>query len=360
MKFTIHRDAFRSAIQSINGVVANKTITPILSHILIVSLDGQIECKATDLETAVTTKADAKIITAGSVTIPAKLLSDVLNNLPSDVIHVTVDAGNTTVKCGNTECQINGSDVSDYPILPVIEGSPFMLASQPFRAALAQVVVATAADESRPVLTAVRVSVANNQMTLCAADGFRLAKAVIPIDTDAQWEILVPHKTITQLIKILPSDGNVEIVRNINLVQFTMPDSTITSRLIDGKYPDIERVIPTEYGNRLVIDVADINRALRVAGLLGTMIRITIAENQTHITIRSKDDTRGNNQTEVSVVSQGTPHDFAVNVQYIQEAIAACGGTQVVWETKSNQAPVIVKPVNNDNYLHVVMPMAVR
>jgi DNA polymerase-3 subunit beta len=358
MKFTIHRDDFRSAIQSMSGVVANKVVIPILSHILIVSHDGEIECKATDLETAVTVKRTAKIITAGSVTIPAKLLADVLNNLPSSEVAVTVTNGNTTITCGNTECQINGSDVSDYPDLPIIEGVPFTFASQPFRVALAQVVIATAADDSRPVLTAVRLSVANNQMTLCAADGFRLAKAIIPIETEATWEILVPSKTVTQLIKILPTDGNVQILQNSNLVQFTMTGSTITSRLIDGKYPDIERVIPTEYGNRLVIDVADANRALKVASLLGSMIRITIAE--THVTIRAKDDSRGNNQTEVPVLSDGTPHDFAVNVQFLQEAIAACGGTQVIWETKSSASPVIVKPMNNSNYLHVVMPMATR
>jgi DNA polymerase-3 subunit beta len=200
---------------------------------------------------------------------------------------------------------------------------------------------------------------ADSQLSLCAADGFRLATVNIPIEADATFHKLVPAKAIAQVIKALPNDGSIHIQIDVSFICFAMPHCTIVTRLIDGNYPDIERVIPKEHGCRTIVNKAALMRALKLSKLLNDIARLSIEE--TAIIVSSNNTERGNNKSTVDTLSTGEYHQIAVNVNYLTEALAAFDSEDVILETTSDKAPMVLKyPRASSDYTHIIMPMAIR
>ena len=362
MRVLINQLELKAGVATVAGLVPSRPVMPALGTIYLQTVDDGLMFRTTDLEAAITHTASAQVNEAGSIAVPAKLLVDLVNNFPAGIVDIHVNGFTVFVKCGQFDCQINGIDPSEYPSIPVVDAESITVEAKPLREALMRSLSAVATDDSRPVLTAIRMAISPTEMVMVSADGFRLSKVQFPLTAstnEQHWEhVLVPAKTLGQLVKSIPTSDTVTITKSASMIQFVLPKTTYTSRLIEGTYPDIERVFPKDFANRMVVDTAELRQALKVARLMNNTVKIAIMED--HINLSANDSGRGNNRTTVSVSRSGDMHTLALNVDYFDDAVTACMSSQVIIETKSDTAPTLIRPVGDDNYWHIVMPMMVR
>ena len=377
MKLTCLQENLKRGLSIVSHAVAGKSTLPVLSNILLATDNGRLKLAATNLELGITCWIGSKVDVEGAVTIPAKLMSDLVGNLPNDRIVLELDQNTQSVKisCARYENNINGIEADEFPQLPSVNNQDpiAVFACEVLREAIDQIAFAAATDDSRPVLTGVLLRLRGNQATLSAADGFRLAQRLIPLATEVidPVELIIPARALTELARIMGnSDGNVAmtITEGGSQVLFHTEDVDLVTRVIDGKYPDIERVIPQSYATRTLVDTGELAKAVKVASLFASaasnIVRLEIEAggdmSPGRIVISANAAEIGNNSGVVDGMVHGEGNRIALNVRYLQEAINAIKTAQVALETHTEQNPAVFRPVGVDGYIHIVMPMMVR
>jgi DNA polymerase-3 subunit beta len=377
MKLTCLQENLKRGLSIVSHAVAGKSTLPVLSNILLATDNGRLKLAATNLELGITCWIGSKVDVEGAVTIPAKLMSDLVGNLPNDRIVLELDqtAQSIKISCARYENNINGIEADEFPQLPSVNNQDpiAVFACEVLREAIDQIAFAAATDDSRPVLTGVLLRLRGNQATLSAADGFRLAQRLIPLATEVidPVELIIPARALTELARIIGnSDGNVAmtITEGGSQVLFHTEDVDLVTRVIDGKYPDIERVIPQSYTTRTLVDTGELAKAVKVASLFASaasnIVRLEIEAggdmSPGRIVISANAAEIGNNSGVVDGMVHGEGNRIALNVRYLQEAINAIKTAQVALETQTEQTPAVFRPVGVDGYIHIVMPMMVR
>jgi DNA polymerase-3 subunit beta len=377
MKLTCLQENLKRGLSIVSHAVAGKSTLPVLSNILLATDNGRLKLAATNLELGITCWIGSKVDVEGAVTIPAKLMSDLVGNLPNDRIVLELDqtAQSVKISCARYENNINGIEADEFPQLPSVNNQDpiAVFACEVLREAIDQIAFAAATDDSRPVLTGVLLRLRGNQATLSAADGFRLAQRLIPLATEVidPVELIIPARALTELARIIGnSDGNVAmtITEGGSQVLFHTEDVDLVTRVIDGKYPDIERVIPQSYTTRTLVDTGELAKAVKVASLFASaasnIVRLEIEAggdmSPGRIVISANAAEIGNNSGVVDGMVHGEGNRIALNVRYLQEAINAIKTAQVALETQTEQTPAVFRPVGVDGYIHIVMPMMVR
>jgi DNA polymerase-3 subunit beta len=371
MKFTVHRDQLRKALVSVSYAINAKSVMPVLSNVLITARDANtITLAATNLEVGITCHVPATVERMGEITIPSKLSVDLINNLPSEPVHFEVDAHAISIKCNRFDNTLMGMSALEYPDLPKFSGAALQL-PRSFIDAIAHVITAAAIDDSRPVLTAVRTLISADNIELVCADGFRLAqtKISLPLGDAAPepMELLIPAKTMADVLRIMNNVNDESIGMyvsdNKSQVAFVSGQFEIVSRLIEGKFPDVARVIPNEFQSEFVFQVNDLQRAAKIASLINTTAGVKIMLNDTNMAVISNGNAVGTAHAIVDGQHTGITHEISLNVKYLQDALAAlenAGAKEVIFKSNSNTAPAILQPVQNRNYKYVVMPIMVR
>ena len=377
MKLTCLQDNLKRGLTIVGHAVAGKSTLPVLSNILLATDNGRLKLAATNLELGITCWLGAKVDSEGAVTIPAKLLTDLVGSLPNDRISLELEQSSQSIKltCARYENNINGISAEEFPDLPALnQGEPIaVFACDVLREAIDQIAFAAATDDSRPVLTGVLLRLRDNHATLASADGYRLAQRIIPLATPVAEpvEVIIPARALIELSRIIAgSEGDVAMTMTAGggQVLFHTEDIDLVSRVIDGKYPDIERVIPQSYTTRTIVETAELAKAIRVAALFANssnnIVRLTIesgsdtAPGQIHISANAAEV--GNNSSSVDGMVNGEGNKIALNVRFLLEALNAMKTNQIAIETQTEQNPAVFRPVGVDGYVHIVMPMMVR
>ncbi|MCX6014960.1 MAG: DNA polymerase III subunit beta [Chloroflexales bacterium] len=377
MKLTCLQENLKRGLSIVSHAVAGKSTLPVLSNILLATDNGRLKLAATNLELGITCWIGSKVDREGAVTIPAKLLTDLVSSLPNDRITLELDSTSQSVKlmCARYENNINGIDADEFPALPTLEEREpnAVFSCEVLREAIDQIAFAAATDDSRPVLTGVLLRLRDGYATLASADGFRLAQRVIPLTTPVNEpvELIIPARALIELARIIAgSESNVAmtITPGGGQVLFHTEDIDLVTRVIDGKYPDIERVIPQQYTTRTLVDTSELAKAIKVASLFAnasaSIVRLTIEPGGDtapgRINISANAAEVGNNSSIVDGMVHGEGNKIALNVRFLQEAINAIKTAQIAIETQTEQQPAVFRPVGVDGYIHIVMPMMVR
>jgi DNA polymerase-3 subunit beta len=357
----------------VSHAVVGKSPLAVLSNVLLTADTDGLHVVATDLEIGMRRTVGAKVEVHGSTTLPAKLFSDVIGGLPNDKVTLTLNTDTQTVKveCARSTSNIHGIAAEDYPNLPEMANQKgcVTLPAPVLKRAIEQVAVAAANDESRPVLTGVLVRLNGDCMTLAAADGFRLAVKKITLSevvTDDQVEVIIPARALDNLARVL-GGGDVELAWNAFTLQATTDAAVLYSRLIDGKFPDFERIIPQQHTTRSVLDVKVFQQALKLATLFAqqsqNIVKVTVepgSDEPGKLALSANAAEVGDNTGEIEGMVAGDGGQIALNCKYLSDALAAMGTAQVAFEQQSAQSPGVLKPVGEDGYVHVVMPMTIR
>lgn len=377
MKLTCLQENLKRGLATVSHAVAGKSTLPVLSNVLIATDGGRLKLAATNLEVGITHWIGAQVIEEGAVTVPAKLLADVIGGLPNDKVTLTLDPRTQTVKveCARSTSNIKGIEADEFPTIPTVtDRDPTVsLAPQVLREAIDQVAFAAASDDSRPVLAGVLVRLRDSRAIFAAADGFRLATRTVqlPEPLAQPQEFIVPARALSELARIVgDSESNVSITATPGggQVLFHTENTELVSRLIDGKFPDFERIIPQQYLTRSVLETSELAKSVKLASYFASasqnVVKLTIESggelSPGKLVISANAAEVGDNTGEIDGMVHGDGGQIALNVKYLADALAAIKTAQVALETQTASSPGVFKPVGQEGYVHIIMPMSIR
>jgi DNA polymerase-3 subunit beta len=378
MKISCLQENLSRGLAIVSRAVASRATLPITQNVLLSTDQSMLKLSATNLEIAITTWIGAMIEEEGAITVPARLLTEFVNALPSDRIDLELPSGSGVLQltCARAEARIHGVDANEFPPIPQVEeGVAARIGSQDFKLAISRVAFAAATEESRPVLTGVEAKLSGNRFTLAAADGFRLAvqhgTLAEPVESDIG--VIVPARTLNELSRLLgDQDDPVEImmVPARGQVLFKVGGVEVVSQLLQGTFPNYDQLIPQKYDTRSVFDLQKLLRATRSAAIFArdgsNIIRLQMTPGEEEgavgkAVISARSEEVGENQGEVDTETiEGGESKIAFNSRYLQEVLAVLERGQVALETTTSSSPGVFKPIGSDDYVHVVMPMFVQ
>ena len=373
MKVSVLQDNLAHGLSIVARAVSARSTLPVLANILVATDEGRLRLSATNLELGITCWIGAKIEEDGSTTVPARTFTDLVGTLPNERVEMTLNVRTQTlnVRCSASTTDIKCIDAQEFPPMPVpdlTEGIQIKVSD--FKEMIQQVVFAASNDEARPVLTGVLLVAQGSQITLQAADGFRLSvrKAQLSQPVDRPIKAIIPARALSELARIA-SDGN-DIVSMVlpphrGQVIFHMKDIELASQLIDGVYPDLEQVIPRSSHTRTVLSTLAFLKACKQAEIFARegshIAKIIITPGGElkpgTVEISGQSEETGSNQTIIDAAVEGKGLTIAFNVRFLREVLDVIKTPNVVIETNIETTPGVLRPVGEDNFLHVIMPM---
>ena len=382
MRVSCLQENLSRGLSIVGRAVASRATLPVTQNVLLQTDRSMLKLSATNLEIAITTWIGAMIEEEGAITVPARLLSEFVNSLPSDRVDLTVEENSSILHfvCGRDSSRIHGVSASEFPPVPrVEEGVAARIDAQQFKAAIGRVSFAAASEESRPVLTGIEAKLSGDRYTLAAADGFRLAVQHGTLNDAVEEEIgvIIPARTMMELSRLLSDqDDTVEImmVPARSQIMFKSGGIEVVSQLVQGTFPNYEQLIPQKYDTRSIFDSQRLLRVTRSAAIFArdgsNIIRLQMApkgedeeENAApgRATISARSEEVGESRSELDMMEiEGEEAKIAFNSRYLQEVLAVLERGSVALETTSSASPGVFKPTDDENYVHVVMPMFVQ
>jgi DNA polymerase-3 subunit beta len=376
MKLSCLQENLNRGLGIVGRAVATRSTLPITQNILMSADQAGLKLAATNLEMAITCWVGAKVKQKGEITVPARLLSDFVNSLPNDLIEINLPANSRVLelKSGHFQARIHGIDATDFPPIPQItDGTTTTIEAAGLREGIAQVAFAAATEESRPVLTGINTEFDGEQLSLVAADGFRLAvhKTTLATPVKERATIIIPARTLSELNRLLgEQEEPVEITVNEKKSQvlFRLKDAEIVSQLIQGSFPNYSQVIPQSYTTRAVVDINEFLRVTKMSSIFARdasgIVRLVITPgselNPGKVTVSAQAEEVGDNVGEVDALTDGEEAKIAFNVKYLSDVLSVLPQAQVALELTTPSSPGTIRPIGVDNYVHVVMPMFVQ
>ena len=368
------QENLRQGLGIVQRAVATRTTLPITQHVLIASDAGRIKLSATNLEIAISTWIGAEVEAEGGITIPARLLTDFINSLEPQTISVkTLEAGTgIEIKGDRTNATMNGADAGEFPPIPTpTEGAVTRIAAKALRDAIRQVVFAAAFEDSRPVLTGVNMHFEGERLTLAAADGFRLAVHHAPLlePVEEEMTVIVPARTMQEVERLSEGEAPIDIVitPQRSQVLFRLRDIEVVSQLIQGTFPNYNQLVPTAHDTRAVVDLAELRRVTRTASIFAKdgsgiiRLRMESGENAPgHLTVSSRAEEVGDSEGQLEAQVEGGEGRIAFNARYLTDVLGVLEKEKVALEMTSPSSPGVVRQVDDEAYVHVVMPMFVQ
>lgn len=374
MKVTVLQENLARGLSIVSRAVSPRSTLPVLSNVLIATDEGRLRLSATNLELGITCWIPARIDENGSTTVPARTFSDLVNTLPGDQVQLTLDAKTQTlhVKSGTSNNDIKGIDAQEFPPLPTPEmKDAVQLNVADFKEMIHQVAFAASTDEARPVLMGVLMNVEKDKVTMAAADGFRLSvrKAQLSQPVAQPINVIIPARALTELARVA-SDGEESIYMVIpksrGQVLFRVKDVEVVSQLIEGTFPDYQQIIPRSHKTRTLVSTAALLKACKQAEIFAregsNVARLDIKQSNgemqpSEVEISATSEETGKNETIVEATVDGSGVLIAFNVKFLREALEVIKTPNVALEMSAPNAPGVIKPVGDDNFLHVIMPM---
>lgn len=376
MKISGLQDNLSKGLAVVGRAVATRTTLPITNNVLLATEGSRVKLAATNLEIAISCWIEAEVAEEGTITIPARLLIDFVNSLPNERIAISLSPKTHTVelKCARFEARISGQDADEFPPIPRIgDGIRAEIEPKALETAIRQVVFAAATEESRPVLTGINAHFEGQELTLAAADGFRLAVHKLPLAAPVaeKAEVIIPARSLSELNRLLGGQEDpvtVTINPQRSQVLFQLKDVEMVSQLIQGTFPNYNQLIPQSYATKAVLDVSDFSRATKTASIFARdgsgIVRLIIAPggelSPGKITVSARAEEVGDNLGELDAIVEGEEAKIAFNSKYLLDVLAILEEDQVALETTSSSSPGVFRPVGTKDYIYVVMPMFVQ
>ena len=378
MKLSCLQENLSKGLAVVSRAVATRSTLPVTQNVLISTDQSRLKLSATNLEIAITTWIGASIEDEGAITLPARILTEFVNTLEGDKIDFSLPEGNgiLNISSGRSKATINGIDAEEFPPIPtVLDGIRAVVNAGVLKKAISRVAFAAATEESRPVLTGVELKIEGNDFSLAAADGFRLAvqkdKLTEPIDGNI--EVIIPARTMNELNRLVSDDSEeIEVVMTPTRGQilFRSGDIEIVSQLLQGNFPNYQQLLPEEHSTRSIFDTNALQRAVRSASIFArdgsNIVRMQLVppsedDDNGKALISARSEEVGDNEDVVDAESlEGEESKIAFNSRYLMDVLAVLDKGNVVLETTTASSPGVFKPVENDGYTHVVMPMFVQ
>ncbi len=362
MKFSAARETLLKPLQAVIGVVERRQTMPILSNVLLIARDGQLSVTATDLEVELVAHADVDTETGGEITVSGRKLLDICRALPDGTtVNVSLSGEKLAVKGGRSRFNLATLPAAEFPVIEDIKAGQSVHVSQ---AALGQLIEKThfsmAQQDVRYYLNGMLLETGNGYLRAVATDGHRLALCQTGLDGGVdEQQVIVPRKGVLELQRLMTGEGDLDIQLGANHVRIQLDGIRFTSKLIDGRFPEYERVIPKESANEMTADRGAFRGALQRTAILSNEkyrgIRLIIRDSG--VVLQAHNPEQEEAEEELEVEYAGEDIEIGFNVNYLLDAIGAVDGDEVTLSVQDSNSSCLIRQPGNSDCTFVVMPM---
>jgi DNA polymerase-3 subunit beta len=373
MKCTVSPTAVATALALVSRAVSPRSTLPILSNVLLETTPEGLRLTATNLDLTITTTVPAEVVREGRVTVPARLVTEYIASLAEAPCTLELDPSTQVLRvtCGIHRTNIHGIDAVEFPPLPARDAEATVsLDAATLDAAIGQTVVAASTDEARPVLTGVLLQLEGETVTLAATDGHRLAVRRLSPKGDGEGEapaaisVIVPARHLGEVARAITANRptvEVTLAASRNHIFFTMRDVEVSSRLIEGAYPNYAQVIPSAQTTTVTLASATLLRETRTASILAkdaaNVVRLATGEGT--LTLHAQTAEVGDDEAPLTATVDGEGVQIAFNARYVLDALGVIDSEEVALGFNGPLSPGVIRPVGRDDYLYIVMPVRV-
>jgi len=367
MKVSVLQENFAKSLSLASRFISTRTQLPVLGNILLVAKKTRLLVSSTNLEVSVACSIGANVEKEGEITVPGRTITDLVTNLPSEKITLEVEKEQLKIHTPTFESTLSGMNAADFPSVPAAVGKEgtLSLPRESFLGALAQVLFAASIDETRPILTGVLFVFQKGQLVLVATDGFRLSQKKIQVRAKGKEERLVlPKSVLGELSRTAEGE---EILLSVNKkenqVLFGTEGVVLSSRVLEGEFPDYEKIIPKEGGTKIIIDKDELLRAVKLSSVFAreaaNIVRINLGKD--FLDVSAESSTSGSQKTRVDAKVEGEAKlEIAFNYRFLEEFLHAVKAEEVDLELSGPSSPGIFKDPTDPAFLHLIMPVRIQ
>ena len=370
MKFEILKDNLKNGLNIVEKATGKNLTLPILNNVLIETKENFVNFTCTDLEIAIISKNLAKIDKEGKIVAPTKLLSSFISLLPNKKIKFSLENKNLFVECENFKSQIQTYNPEDFPIIPEVKTDEFIeIENKTFCQGVSQVVEVTSSSQIKPELSGVYFLFSNNLLKMVGTDSFRLAEKKIKLENkiSKEFSFILPSKTTRELISILgDKNGKIKIFPSPNLVSFDFSpkeisfSTKITSKLIEGEYPNYQEIIPKKCKTKIILKREDFLNHIKTASLFSgriNEIKLLVQPKENKVSIFAKAPEVGESKSSLFGKIEGEKLETSFNYKFLVDGLLNIKSSEVIFELSNGEEPSVLKPVGDLNYIYILMPI---
>lgn len=362
MKFSAAREVLLKPLQAVIGVVERRQTMPILSNVLLVAKDGQLSVTATDLEVELVAQADVETESGGEITVSGRKLLDICRALPDGtVVNVSASGEKLVVKAGRSRFNLATLPAAEFPVIEDIKAGQTVRVSQETLGRLIEKThFSMAQQDVRYYLNGMLLETGDGRLRAVATDGHRLALSQAALGGKvSEQQVIVPRKGVLELQRLLGGEGDLDVEFGANHIRIQLDGIRFTSKLIDGRFPEYERVIPKESSNELKADRGVFRAALQRTAILSNEkyrgIRLVIRDSG--VVLQAHNPEQEEAEEEIEVEYSGEDIEIGFNVNYLLDALGAVEGDEVTISVQDSNSSCLIRQPGNDDSRFVVMPM---
>lgn len=374
MKLSLLQENLNSALQNVSRFTATHSQLPILSNILFSTDSGRLKLSATNLELGINYWLGAKIDTEGQFTLPTHEITEYVSYLPPGKVDLDLDDHSLLhLVSPKSQSSFTTAPPADFPVIPSLDSNTsFELDLSLISRAISQVTFAAATDDSRPVLTAVLCLFQSDSLTLVATDGFRLSVKNINLTSPLQLkdnstsalEYLIPARSLSEVIKLAKTTPKIRLgpTADNHQIVFVLDDVELVSRLVEGQFPDYQRIIPTGFTTKITLDRDEFTQSIKIASVFArqsaNVVRFKIKK--TSLELSANAPQIGQNQVTLDCQLEGEPLEIAFNYKFVTDFLAASQGKDIVLELNEPLTPGIFRDSSDLAFTHIIMPVRLQ
>lgn len=366
MKFSCTQENLKRGLNLVSPIAAKSPHLPILSHILLKADAGMLQILGTNLELGITVTVRGKVEGVGQCVVPAQVFSTYVGLITGDRVDCVVEGNELIITSGSQHSKIRNADVTEFPVLPRIENTPsFSVARQELTRALEHVLSCVATDDTRPELTGVYMSIQGNILTMASTDSYRLSEYTLPINAagNTDTKIIVPGKSLQEVVRVFSSveANQIDVVCADNQIVFKTDEVELLSRLIDGKFPEYQQIIPQQFATNVTCNPAELARACKAAALFTRSgmndVHVRIDPEHQAITISAANNQLGENVSTISAEVSGQPNSIVFNHRYLLDGISSVLSNTLKLSLIDANNPALFVPTESSEQLYILMPI---
>lgn len=363
MKIECSIDKIKKALVSVERVTGKNLTLPVLGSVLWVATGKTLKLRATNLNIGIEIEVPAKIEKEGVVAVRGDVLSSLFSVLQGDLfVKFELINGNLLVKTNNSTILLKSISHEDFPTIPIVEGENLLLQSKKFIDGIKSVYYSASVSEIKPEIGSVYIYPEDDMLVFVSTDSFRLAEKKVKIKQNLSFGgILIPFKNVVEIIKVFEGvEDDLKITLQKNQISFSSNNIYLTSRVVDGSFPDYKQIIPKTPTTKSVVLKQDFISALKISNIFSDKINqivLTIKPEDKIFEIESKNSDIGENTTIVAGALSGDEVSANFNYKYILDCFQSIPGDSLSIELNGNNKPMIIRGVGDSSFMYLVMPM---
>lgn len=361
MDLKLTQENLSKALNVVARVASGRSTLPILSNILLKTTNNRLQLSATNLDIAITEFVGTKVSKEGAITVPARLMQDFISSLPSGTVQLKQEDNKLHITTDNYSSTLNGVSSEDFPVIPNIkDGDKWDVEAKALKQALQQVVVAASSDEARPVLTGVFITSNKEKLSVAATDSYRLAEKTTKSPKDG-IKILLPSNAAQELLRIIgDEDEKITIAHDGQQARFKTTRTELIARLIDGEYPQYQKLIPSKFECTATLAKNDLANIAKVSSLFaresaGSVV-LKLDKESKKVIVQSVASQVGENSSSADAVVSANG-EITLNSRYLMDALNVIEGDKVEINFNGKVDPLLIRNPDKKDYLHIVMPL---